>query len=100
MQWNAAGVQVVAYPYASDPSTLLRNLGFGDSCTDGGVQSFDNGTLSGLMQTWTACGGTASREIALALSPADQSVTVYVEVQLPDGDNTPLQAVMSSLQVG
>jgi hypothetical protein len=25
---------------------------------------------------------------------------VYVEVQLPDSDNTPLQAVLSSLQVG
>jgi hypothetical protein len=99
-EWDVPGVQVVAYPYASDPSTLLRNLSFGDRCTDGGVQSFDNGTLTGLMQTWTACGGTVSRDVVLAVSPADQSVTVYVEVQLPDSDNTPLQAVLASLQVG
>jgi hypothetical protein len=99
-EWDVPGVQVVAYPYTSDPSTLLGNLSFGDRCTDGGVQSFDNGTLSGLMQTWTACGGTVSRDVVLAVSPADQSVTVYVEVQLPDSDNTPLQAVLSSLQVG
>ena len=52
------------------------------------------------MQTWAACGETVSRNVLLALSPADQSVTVYVEIQLPDQDNTPLQAVLSSLRVG
>jgi hypothetical protein len=100
VEWKAAGVQVVAYPYTSDPSTLLSNLSFGDRCSDGGMQSFDNGRLTGLMQTWNACGGTVSRDVVLAVSPADQSVTVYVEIQLPDNDNTPLQAVLSSLQVG
>ena len=64
------------------------------------MQSFDNGMLTGLMQTWTACGGTVSRNVVLAVSPADQSVTVYVEIQLPDNDDAPLQAVLSSLQVG
>ena len=99
-EWEAPGVQVVAYPFTNDPSTLLRNLGFADQCTDAGVQSFSNGTLTGLMQTWASCGNTLSRNVLLALSPADQSVTVYVEVQLPDQDNTPLQAVLSSLRVG
>ncbi len=98
--WEAPGVQVVAYPFTSDPSTLLRNLGFADQCSDAGVQSYDNGTFTGLMQTWAACGETVSRNVLLALSPADQSVTVYVEIQLPDQDNTPLQAVLSSLRVG
>ena len=93
------GAQVVAYPFASDPSTLLRNLGFADQCTDAGVQAFDNGTFTGLMQTWSACGGTASRNVLLAISPTDQSNTVYIEVQLPDADNTPLQAVLSSLRL-
>jgi hypothetical protein len=91
---------VVGYPFTSDPSTLLTNLGFADQCTDGGVQTFSNGTLGGLMQTWTACGGTTSRNVLLAVSPVDQSVTLYVEVQLPDPDNAPLQAVLSSLRAG
>ena len=56
--WEAPGVQVVAYPFTDDPSTLLHNLGYADQCTDGGVQSFSNGTFTGLMQTWTACGDT------------------------------------------
>ncbi len=99
-EWEGAGVQVVAYPFTDDPSTLLRNLGFADQCTDAGVQSFSNGTFTGLMQTWASCGDTISRNVLLAVSPADQSVTVYIEIQLPDPDNAPLQAVLSSLQVG
>ena len=51
------------------------------------------------MQTWTGCGGTATRNVQLAISPADQSATVHIEVQLPDADNTPLQAVLSSVQL-
>ena len=98
--WAAPGVQVVAYPFTDDPSTLLTNLGFAGRCTDGGVQSFSTAAFTGVMQTWTDCGGTASRDVLLALSPPDQSVTVYVEVQLPDSDDAPLQAVLSSLQVG
>jgi hypothetical protein len=97
--WSAPGTTVVAYPFTANPSVLLHNLGFDEQCDDGGVQSFSNGALTGLMQTWTNCGGTASRNVLLAVSPADQSATVYIEVQLPDADNTPLQAVLSSLQV-
>jgi hypothetical protein len=98
-EWEAPGVQVVAFPFTNDPSTLLRNLGFADQCTDAGVQSFSNGTFTGLMQTWASCGDTVSRNVLLAVSPADQSVTVYIEIQLTDQDNTPLQAVLSSLRV-
>ena len=49
------------------------------------------------MQTWSGCGGTAVRNVQLAISPADQSATLHIEVQLPDDDNSPLQAVLSSL---
>ena len=98
--WAAPGVQAIAYPFTADPSTLLINHSLPGSCTDGGVQSFSTAAFTGLMQTWTSCGDAESRNVVLALSPPDQSATVYVEVQLPDADNTPLQAVLSSLQVG
>ena len=88
-EWGAPGVQVVAYPFTADPSTLLRNLGFADQCTDAGVQSLSDGTFTGLMQTWTECGDTTSRDVQLALSPADQSVTVYIEIQLSDSGQHP-----------
>ena len=96
---EAPGANVVAFPFRSDPSALLQNLGYSGVCNDAGVQSFNHGTLSGLMQTWTACGGTATREVQLAVSPTDQSVTVFINVQLPDADNSGLQAVLSSLQI-
>jgi hypothetical protein len=97
--WFVPGAQVTAFPFTGDPSALLRNLGFAQQCRDGGVQSFADGTFVGLMQTWTNCGGTATRNVQLAISPADRSATVHIEVQLPDADNTPLQAVLSSLQL-
>ena len=96
--WLVSGAQVTAFPFNSEPSALLRNLGWADYCQDGGVQSFDNGTYTGLMQTWNNCGGTATRNVQVAISPADRSATVHIEVQLPDADNAPLQAVLSSLQ--
>jgi hypothetical protein len=97
--WLVPGAQATAFPFNSDPSALLYNLGFPDQCRDGGVQSFDNGTYIGLMQTWTNCGGTATRNVQLAISPADRSATVHIEVQLPDADNAPLQAILSSVQL-
>jgi hypothetical protein len=97
--WQVPGAEVIAFPFNNDPSVLLRNLGFAGQCSDGGVQTFNSGTFSGLMQTWTACGGTATRNVQLAISPPDLSVSLFIEVQLPDADNTPLQAVLTSLRV-
>ena len=95
--WLAPGAQITAFPFNSDPSALLFNLGYPDQCRDGGVQSFNNGAFVGLMQTWTGCGGTTARNVQLAISPADQSATLHIEMELPDADNSPLQAVLSSL---
>ena len=50
--WLVPGAEVTAFPFNNDPSALLRNLGYPDLCRDGGIQSFDNGTYMGLMQTW------------------------------------------------
>jgi hypothetical protein len=97
--WLISGAEVIAFPFMSDPSVLLRNLGYAGQCNDGGVQSVDNGTFNGLMQTWTACAGTPTRNIQLSMSPTDQSVTLFIEVQLPTADNSPLQALLSTLQV-
>ena len=97
--WLVPGVEVIAFPFKSDPSVLLHNLGYTGRCADGGVQTFDNGTLSGLMQTWSACGGTPTRNVQLAISPTDQAVTLFIEAQLPDADNSSLQAVLSSLRI-
>lgn len=94
--WDAAGIEAVLLPVA-DPATLLANRE--QPCTDGGVRPFSNARFSGLMQTWEGCGGTQTRVVQLALTPADRSVTILVYAQLPNADTTPLAAVLGSLEL-
>jgi hypothetical protein len=37
--------------------------------------------------------------VQLVLTPADQSATIWAEVQLPTADNTPLLALLASVRV-
>ena len=74
-EWDAEGLELWAFPYRPDPYTLLVNRGWAGDCDDGGVQSLDVRGYSGLMQTWSNCGGTGSRIVSFAVSPADQSAT-------------------------
>ena len=67
-------------------------------CDDGGLQTFDNGTHSGYLQTWDACDGTETRIVAVAVSPADHSAMLYLEVQLPTADDTALETVLASFE--
>ena len=96
-QWEVPGVIFIEYPYV-DPGSLLTNLFKGSAtCPDGSTQTFDNGTYSGLMHTWSECGDSgAARLVMLAVSPPDKSVTLYLEIQLPTDDNTALQTILSS----
>lgn len=95
-RWDAAGIEAVLLP-AVDPATLLGNRE--QPCTDGGIRPFANARFTGLMQTWTGCGDTPTRVVQLALTTADQSVTILVYAQLPDADNTALAAVLGSLEL-
>ncbi len=96
-QWEIPGVVYIEYPY-TDPGTFFTNLFKGSTtCPEGSTQTFDNGTYSGLMQTWSNCGDSgAARLVVLAVSPPDKSVTLYLEIQLPTDDNTALQTILSS----
>jgi hypothetical protein len=95
-RWDAAGIEAVVLP-AVDPATLLANRD--QPCDNGGVRPYSNARFSGMVQTWSGCGGTQTRVVQFALMPADQSVTVLVYAQLPDADNTPLAAVLGSLEL-
>ena len=95
-RWDAAGIEAVVLP-SVDPATLLANRE--QPCDGGGIRPFSNARFSGLVQTWTGCGGTTARVVQFALVPADQSVTILVYAQLPDADNTPLAAVLGTLEL-
>lgn len=97
--WEAPGLEVTAFPYRPDPYTIIRNQGWPDDCLDGGLYSLTVRGLTGLLQMWSNCGGTSSRIVAVAVSPASQSATAYMEVQLPTSDNSTLSAALASLTV-
>ncbi|WP_116999897.1 hypothetical protein [Desertimonas flava] len=97
--WEAPGLEVTAYPFRPDPYTIIANQGWPDDCDDGGLYSVSIRGLTGLMQMWLNCGGTASRIISVAVSPASQSTTAYLEIQLPTSDDATLSAALASLTV-
>jgi len=95
-EWDAPGLELWAFPYRPDPYTLLVNQGWAGDCDDAGVQALTVRGYQGLMQTWADCGGTGSRIISFAVSPADQSATVYLEIQLPTTDDSTLISALAS----
>lgn len=96
-RWDAPGLSSVLLPYV-DPTIYLTNRTYG-SCTDGGLRPVATATHSGLIHTWTGCGGTATRIIEVAIAPADLSSTFVLYVQLVDADNTALAVGLASLQL-
>lgn len=97
--WEAPGLEVTAYPFRPDPYTIISNQGWAEDCDDGGLYSVSVRGLTGLMQMWLNCGGTSSRIISVAVSPASQSTTAYLEIQLPTADDSTLSAALASLTV-
>ena len=95
--WNAAGVTVSAFAPRSDIFTVLANTATASWCTDGGVQPLAVAAGTGYLQTWTNCGGTATRMVQFVITPPSQTATLWGEVQLPTTDNAPLLAVLASL---
>ena len=95
--WTAPGVLAFVVPVV-DPGRLLVNQDLSRVCTDGGLQTFDNGVHRGLFRVWSACDGTATRVVDVAVSPvANPTVTMFVSVQLPTADDTSLKTVLASM---
>lgn len=81
-----------------DAATLLANRPWDEPCADGGLQMLDNGTYRGNVRTWSTCGGTATRIVTVAVTPADQSALLYLEIQLPTADDTALATILASFR--
>ena len=80
--WTAPGLLAFVVP-AVDPGRLLVNQDLSNVCTDGGLQTFDNGIYRGFLRVWSACGGTATRVRRRRGDPGGQ----------PDGDDVRVGAV-------
>jgi hypothetical protein len=97
--WAVEGLEAFVFPYRPDPNTIIQNRSWSGGCDDGGLQSLTVRDYVGLMQTWTNCGGTPTRMMAIAVAPPDQSATLYIEIQLPTADDSPLVTALASLEL-
>jgi hypothetical protein len=90
--WSVAGAQYQVVAYATDTASRLDSLRtFHDVCTAGPVQSYDDGVFAGHIQSFTECGGTATRNVVVVANPVDQAFTAVLRVQLtgqPDDERT------------
>ena len=85
--WNdtfdAPGVLYAAFPYTSDPQTLINDYGLTAGCASSTVVPYADGVFTGSWAQWTDCGpGGAAEWHLIVASPADQAFTAFVEIQL------------------
>ncbi len=85
--WNdtfdAPGVLYAAFPYTSDPQTLINVYGLTAGCASSTVVPYADGVFTGSWAQWTDCGpGGAAEWHLIVASPADQAFTALVEIQL------------------
>lgn len=95
--FGAPGVIYSALPYTADPSTVLANADMSGSCVvDGAPEPYSDGVFTGLLQRYSACGGTQTRIVTVAASPADATFTAYLLIQITDTDDSDLNTILGS----
>ena len=85
------GMRVVALPPQTDPAGVLANAQQPADCESAGATPFENDQFLGLSQAWTGCAGGTLDVVLVAARPADDSFTLYAQVQEEAGGGlTPL----------
>jgi hypothetical protein len=69
------------------------------ACTAAPAQPYRDPVFSGHIVQLTACGGTSTRAYVVIASPASQTMTAMVLVQVTDPDDSDLQTVLSTFNV-
>jgi hypothetical protein len=80
--FGVPGVIFRAYPFNPDTTQRLASSSYHDVCTPGPLETYDDGAFVGHIQTFTACGGTASSIVRVSANPADQAFTADLLIQL------------------
>jgi hypothetical protein len=96
--FTVPGVQLQALPYDSDTTARLATSSFHDACVAAPLQTYDDGVFVGHIQSFDACGGTATRNVVVVASPAHGAFTAILDIQLtgqPD-DATTLNGLLLS----
>lgn len=98
--FSVPGMLLTALPPTADVSGPLGEFGYPDECTDHGTQPYSDGGFTGLAQVFTDCGDTNTRIINIAANPPDNSVTVFLLLQLTSVlDDAAYDTVLSSFSI-
>lgn len=80
--FDTPGFTYVAHPFRADPQTLVDEFGLTSGCAEFTVQPYADAVFSGLVQVGTGCGSGAATWNMVVASPADESFTAIVQVQM------------------
>jgi hypothetical protein len=94
--WTIPGAFLVALP-PQDASSLIAAWSWNSSCREGDPQPFANSRFSGFTQTWSQCGGGTAEIVELAVTAADGTYSVYVNVRSPMPDPATSQLIFDSI---
>ena len=102
--WDVAGAQLQFVAFQADTAATFDSLlTLQALCTAGSVESYHDGAFAGHVQSFTGCGGTATRNVVVIANPADGAFTAVLRVQLigePDDEATLNGLLISFNRVG
>ena len=84
-------------PRPSTPPRCSSAYSWRTACNEGPVTPYNDGRFVGSLQTWANCGGGATSLTVLAARSADNTYTVYAQVQLTSPNDPALQPILASI---
>ena len=97
--WDGPGTHAIALPPTTDLAAMLQRFAYPGACTDGGITPYDDGRFVGQQQLWADCDGKTTRVVNVAARPADNSFTLFVQVQQTSPDDAVLDQILGSAGV-
>lgn len=91
--YSVPGLIYMSTDLVADTAAAAAGLSL-DDCTDGGVQPYSDGTFTGHVQVNTDCAGTTTRVYTVVASPADQSFTAVLLIQLTEPGDAELNTIL------
>ena len=79
--WTAPGLHMFQFPRGSSVNDALEAFSFAGSCTNGGVNDYDDGLYQGKWQLWTDCPSGATI-VSLAVAPASGNFLIVLQAQI------------------
>jgi hypothetical protein len=81
-----SGVLYYGAPYESDPEAVIEGGGLSAGCETIEVEPYEDPIFTGFVQVGTNCGEDGGTWNMIAASPADQSFTAIVQLQISSDD--------------